>query len=101
MLDAGGADLVWLLLAIGGAVCLFAYGISLLVAGATDPVRRRLAEVDVGAGPATRARSTSAGSSAPLASYRHAEGDAERDSTQARLIQAGFRSPQSLRNFYG
>jgi tight adherence protein C len=26
---------------------------------------------------------------------------AERDSAQARLVQAGFRSPQALRNFYG
>ena len=67
--NAGGADLVWLLLAIGGAVCLFAYGVSLLVASATDPVRRRRRGSHVGAGRRRRARSTSVGSSAPLASF--------------------------------
>ena len=98
--NAGGADLVWLLLAIGGAVCLFAYGISLLVAGATDPVRRRVAEVTLAQGGAPRALDLG-WLVAPLAGAVMPKATAERDSTQSRLIQAGFRKPQSLRNFYG
>ena len=99
-MDASRAGLVWLLLAVGGAVCLFAYGISLFVAGATDPVRRRLAEVT----------SVQGGLSpgldlgwlvGPLASFVMPKGSAERDSTHAHLVHAGFRSPQALRNFYG
>ena len=98
--NAGGADLVWLLLAIGGAVCLFAYGLSLLVAGATDPVRRRVAEVTLAQGGATRALDLG-WLVAPLAGVVMPKATAERDSTQSRLIQAGYRKPQSLRNFYG
>jgi tight adherence protein C len=100
-LDAGGSDLLWLLGAVGVAVCLFAYGVSLLVSGATDPVRRKLAEV---AAPQQSADG-SAGFDlgwlvGPFSSYVMPKA-AERDSTQAALVQAGFRSRQALRNFYG
>ena len=98
--NAGGADLVWLLLAIGGAVCLFAYGVSLFVASATDPVRRRLAEVTLPQGGESRALDLG-WLVGPLASFVMPKGSAERDSTQTHLVQAGFRTPQSLRNFYG
>ena len=96
----GGTDLVWLLLAIGGAVCLFAYGVSLLVAGATDPVRRRVAEVT---SPLPGdARTLDLGwLVSPLAKFVMPKANSERDSTHTRLVQAGFRTPQSLRNFYG
>jgi tight adherence protein C len=98
--NAGGADLVWLLLAIGGAVCLFAYGVSLFVAGATDPVRRRLAEVtspQVGTAPVLDLGWLVG----PLARFVMPKASTERDSTQTHLVQAGFRTPQALRNFYG
>jgi tight adherence protein C len=96
----GGTDLVWLLLAIGGAVCLFAYGVSLLVAGATDPVRRRVAEVTSPLPGDARALDLGWLVS-PLAKFVMPKASAERDSTHTRLVQAGFRTPQSLRNFYG
>ena len=38
--NASALDLLALAAAVGGAVCLLAYGVSLLVAGATDPVTR-------------------------------------------------------------
>jgi tight adherence protein C len=101
--DAGGASLLWLVVAIGAAVCLFAYGVSLLVAGATNPVRRRLAEVAAPAQQGIReSRSLDLGwLVGPLARYVIPKASGERDSTQAKLIQAGFRSQHSLRNFYG
>jgi tight adherence protein C len=99
---AGGSDLVWLLLAVGLAVCLFAYGVSLLVSGATDPVRRRLAEVTATTQDGRTSSTLDLGWLVnPLARYVMPKADAERNSTQARLMQAGFRAPQSLRNFYG
>ncbi len=100
--DAGGSTLIWLAVAVGVAVCLFVYGVSMLVSGATDPVRRRLAEVAAQGERGREARIFDLGwLVGPLASYVMPKADAERDSTQAHLVQAGFRSPQSLRNFYG
>jgi len=98
----GGTSLLWLIAAIGAAVCFFAYGVSLLVAGATDPMRRRLAEVTAAAQASQQARNLDLSwLVGPLAKYVMPKASAERDSTQTHLVQAGFRSPQSLRNFYG
>jgi tight adherence protein C len=102
-LGASGSDVVWLLITVGIAVCLFAYGLSMLVSGATDPVRRRLAEVTASGQPGNRPPSTLdlGWLVKPLAKYVVPKAAAERDSTQAHLVQAGFRAPQALRNFYG
>lgn len=100
--NAVGPGLLVLLLAIGAAVYLFAYGVSLLVAGATDPVRRRLAEVTASSQQSRASRTFDLGwFVGPLAKYVVPKASAERDSTLTHLVQAGFRSPQALRNFYG
>lgn len=100
--DTGGSSLIWLAVAVGAAVCLFVYGVSTLLSSATDPVRRRLAEVASPGDSAREARKLDLGwFVGPLANYVMPKADAERNSTQARLVQAGFRSPRSLRNFYG
>ena len=65
-----------------------------------DPVRRRLAEVTSAQGGASPALDLG-WLVGPLASFVMPKGSAERDSTQAHLVHAGFRSPQALRNFYG
>jgi tight adherence protein C len=100
--DSGGMGALVLLLSVGAAACLFAYGISLLVAGATDPVRRRLAAVTA---PVRKEEKPQALDLSwfvnPLAKYLVPKSSAEQGSAQARLIQAGFRSPEALRNFYG
>ena len=99
--DSGPGVLV-LLLAVGAAACLFAYGISLLVASATDPVRRRIAEVTATAAQGRESRKFDLGwFVSPIAKYVVPKASVERDSAQSRLVQAGFRSPQALRNFYG
>ena len=102
--DSGSMGAVVLLLAVGAAACLFAYGISLLVAGATDPVRRRLAGLI--AAPARKDEKQQQALDLgwfvkPLAKYLVPKNSVERDSAQTRLIQAGYRSPEALRNFYG
>ena len=90
------------LLAVGGAVCLFAYGVSTLVSGATDPVRRRLSEVVATTTQAHAPRPLDLGwFVTPLAKYLVPKRSGERDSAQSHLVQAGFRSPNASRNFYG
>jgi tight adherence protein C len=97
-----GSPFLWLVLAVGAAVCLFAYGISLLISGATNPIRRRLAEVAAPAQSQGETRSLDLGwLVGPVAKYVMPKASAERDSTHSRLIQAGFRSQTALRNFYG
>jgi len=99
--SGNGSGILVLLLAVGAAVCLFAYGVSLLIASATDPVRRRLAEVTTSS-QGREARTFDLGwLVGPLAKYVIPKASSERDSTQTHLVQAGFRSPQALRNFYG
>ena len=99
---SGGIGTVVLLLSVGAAACLFAYGLSLLVSGATDPVRRRLAAVAAPARKEDKQRPLDLGWFVkPLAKYVVPKASTERDSAQTRLIQAGFRSPEALRNFYG
>ena len=87
----GRADLVWLLLAVGGAVCLFALGISFLVApripcaapARGGHARRRAAR------RAARRRLVRGS----VASYRRAEGDSERDSRRAARVR-GLPQPE-------
>jgi tight adherence protein C len=100
--NASALDLLALAAAVGGAVCLLAYGVSLLVAGATDPVRRRLADVTAAADQSRATRGLDLSWFVdPLAKYLVPKRSAERDSAHSRLVQAGFRGQQALRNFYG
>jgi tight adherence protein C len=91
-------------LAIGLAAVLMTVGISTIVSGATDPMRRRVAA-------ATGGRAAKAGAVPgreldlglfikPIAKYVMPAKAAEQSRTQERLIQAGFRSESALRNFY-
>ena len=100
--DSSNFGVVVLLISVGAAACLFAYGLSILVAGATDPVRKRLAAVTA---PVRKEEKQQALDLSwfvnPLAKYLVPKKSTERDSAQTQLIQAGYRSQQALRNFYG
>ena len=100
--DSSNFGVVVLLISVGAAACLFAYGLSILVAGATDPVRKRLAAITA---PVRKEEKQQALDLSwfvnPLAKYLVPKKSTERDSAQTQLIQAGYRSPQALRNFYG
>src|SRR5512138_525364 len=103
--DSGGMGALVLLVTVGAAACLFAYGLSLLIGGATDPVRRRLASL-VAASPAQKGEKPQQALDLgwfvkPLAKYVLPKSSTERDSALTQLIQAGYRSPEALRNFYG
>jgi tight adherence protein C len=102
--DSGGFGALVLLVTVGAAACLFAYGLSLLIGGATDPVRRRLASMV--AATAQKAEKPQQALDLgwfvkPLAKYVLPKSSTERDSALTQLIQAGYRSPEALRNFYG
>jgi len=86
---------------IGTAACLFVYGLSVLVSGATDPVRRRLAKT-TGAqdGRASEAAIDVSRFVKPVAKYIVPKATQERDSTHLRLIQAGYRKANALQQFY-
>jgi tight adherence protein C len=88
-------------LAIGATVCLLAYGVTLLVSGATDPVRRRVAAATAqSAGGSTKSKVDFGWFTQRFSKYLTPKQD-EQESTGQRLIQAGFRSPDALRQFYG
>jgi len=104
LFGAGGDTTTTLIfvIVIGAAVCLLAYGVSILISGATDPVRRRLAEATAtqGASPAHRPLDFTRFVD-PVAKYILPKSGDERSSTQRRLVQAGLRSQNALRHFYG
>lgn len=101
LLGFGGTSALWVIVAIGVAVALFAYGTAAIVAGATDPVRRRVAATAAGAGGAATPRGLDLSRYVePVAQYVLPKKGAERESTQQHLIHAGFRSPYALRNYY-
>jgi tight adherence protein C len=88
--------------AIGAAACLLVYGVSMLIASATDPVRRR---VVAATNPTTASSSVLSFDFArfvdPIAKYVLPQKSDEQDATRRTLIQAGFRSRTALRQFYG
>lgn len=101
--DAGLPITLVFISLIGIAACLLAYGVSMLVSGATDPVRRRLAEA-TGKESGTTAARPSVDLTRfvePLAKYVLPSQTDERDSIRLRLIQAGYRKPKAMQQFYG
>jgi tight adherence protein C len=98
-------DLTTILFAVvvGLAVYLAASGVSAIVSSATDPVRRRVAATT--AAPAEAKTGSFSFDFArivdPLAKYVLPSKSEEQSSTQLMLTQAGFRSPNALRQFYG
>jgi tight adherence protein C len=93
-------------LVVGFAVCLLAFGISAIVSNATDPVRRRVVA-------ATSAHAAKAGESnerklpfdlqkliKPVAKYVLPSKSEEQSQTRRKLIQAGFRGPNAVTQFY-
>lgn len=88
-------------LIIGGATVLLVVGLSAILSDATDPVRRRVA--------AETASKGGAGSGTgfdfsrfvdPIAKYVLPSKSEEMSKTREKLIQAGYRSETTLRNFY-
>jgi tight adherence protein C len=94
--------LIIFVVAIGIAVSLLMVGVSTLISGATDPVRRRVA-----AATAPETRVSPGGWSFdlsrlvnPVAKYVLPSKADEQNKTQLKLIQAGYRKPNALKQFY-
>lgn len=97
-----GTTLLGLMVAVGAAVGFLIYGVSIIVFGATDPVRRRLVAATAAGSPARPPqRLDFTRYIEPIANYVLPKKADERESTHLRLIQAGMRSPRALMHFYG
>jgi tight adherence protein C len=85
----------------GVAVAVFAFGILLIGAGASDPIKRRLAHFegteDLGGGHRVFNLETILG---PVTQYVVPSEDIERNKMVEKLSYAGFRSPNALQVFY-
>lgn len=102
ILGSGLGPTTMLVAVIGAAAGLLAYGVSMLVADATNPVRRRLASTtEMRQLTASRRSFDLARFVDPVAKYVLPKRSDERLSTQRRLEQAGFRHAAALRQFYG
>ena len=95
--------LLGLVFVIGLAVVLLTIGVSTIVSSATDPVRRRVAAATGANDPSVPAGwSFDFGRLVnPVAKYVLPSKADEQNRTHERLIQAGFRSENALRQFYG
>jgi len=97
-------NLVLVVVVIGLAVVLLTIGISTIVSNATDPVRRRVAAAAGSMDDHTRTPVKTGIDLGrfikPVSKYVMPSKTKEQNATQERLIQAGFRSESSLRNFY-
>lgn len=93
--------LILFILATGLAVSLLVIGVSTLISGATDPVRRRVAAATAAeARPSTGWNFDISHLVNPIAKYVLPSKATEQSKTQRTLIQAGFRKPSSLKQFY-
>jgi tight adherence protein C len=82
-------------------ISVLVLGISYLVLGATDPIRRRLGAIsphgDAEGGPRLVRIETLLG---PMAKYVLPSDEIERNNTTRRLVHAGFRAPTALQTYY-
>lgn len=93
-------EIVFIVLA-GGTACLLALGISAIATSATDPVRRRLAAQMPAAGEAeSKPKTDFSRVVEKYAKYLLPQKKDELDKVSLKLIQAGYRSPKALRQFY-
>jgi tight adherence protein C len=76
-------------------------GVALLVAGASDPVRRRLGDLTVREEPSGgRLLVTFQTMLGPAAAYVLPKAEIERTEVTRRLVHAGFRGPSALQTYY-
>jgi tight adherence protein C len=88
-------------LAAAGTVFVFGLGVSYLVLGASDPIRRRLqglpSKQEVRGGRLLLRVETMLG---PVAEYVLPKEQIERDKITAKLVHAGYRGPDALQTFF-
>ncbi|MGI9288332.1 MAG: type II secretion system F family protein [Pseudomonadales bacterium] len=100
--------IVFLVLVAGAIFLLFA-GISFLISGLTDPVKRRLSTMRVAgtAAPTIDSAKTQGFQHTlvslvePAAKYVLPQKEWERAAAEARLVHAGYRSPSAITIYYG
>ena len=98
--QANVSETMMIIVVLGTAACLLVYGISTLVSGSTDPVRKRLVAATAVESAPTRTPLDLGKLVEPVARYVLPQKTEEQASTRLSLVQAGFRAPEALRNFY-
>ncbi len=91
--------ILFILLA-GGAILALGLGMSFVLLGATDPVRRRLAANGPAADPDGRLLLTVQSLVGPVSAWVLPKSEVERSRITKQLTYAGFRSPIALQVFY-
>jgi len=99
-LDPNSMRIVFIALA-GGAMLVFGVGLSYVLLGATDPVRRRLAVGAVQQGSNGRLLLTVQTLMGPVSAWVLPKSEMEISNITRQLTYAGFRSPNALQLFYG
>jgi len=99
LLNANSLRLLFIVLA-GGAMLTLGLGISYVVLGATDPVRRRLAGSAAEKGPNGRLLLTIQTLLGPATEWVLPKSEVERSKVTKQLTYAGFRAPNALQLFY-
>jgi tight adherence protein C len=91
----------WTVVVLAAVVIfVFAIGISVIVMGVTDPVRRRLGMVNKTEAPKGMTALKIATAIGPVAAFVLPKEELERNKVKQDLYRAGFRSPQALQIFY-
>jgi tight adherence protein C len=85
---------------IAATIFVFGLGVSVLVAAATNPVRRRLGLINETKPQDGRLAIRIATAVGPVAAYVLPKEELERNKVQRNLTRAGIRSPQALQVFY-
>jgi len=100
LLDPNSQRVLFIALA-GGAMLIFGVGLSYVLLGATDPVRRRLAGGAVKEGSNGRLLLTVQTLMGPVSSWVLPKSEMEISNVTRQLTYAGFRGPNALQVFYG
>jgi tight adherence protein C len=96
--EAGLRNIV--VVVVAATIFVFGLGVTVLVAAATNPVRRRLGLINSREATDGRLAIRIATAVGPVAAYVLPKEELERSKVQRDLIRAGIRSPQALQVFY-
>ena len=88
---------------VAGSIFIFVLGLSFVVLGATDPIRRRLTAgaEDEGDDHSERRLVVISTMVGPIAEWVMPKSEIEQNATIRKLAHAGFRAPNTMQTFYG
>ena len=85
---------------VAAIIFIFAVGLSVIVFGVTDPVRRKLGLINKNQSESGSTLLKLATAIGPVAAFALPREELERNKVQKDLYRAGYRTPQALQTFY-